>query len=73
MGLPGAERADIPKTKIVDYLLSATHPAGRSKAAFFGKHGFVLDRWHELADALRQQALHGRAAATEITRHGHDT
>ena len=70
VGLPGALKADIPKAKIVDYLLSQTHPSGRTKAAFFTKHGFTADKWQELADALRQQASAGEVMAKERTLHG---
>ena len=55
MGLPGAEKAEIIQDKIVRYLLSTTHRAGRSKAAFFGKHGFKTQDWQALAEALRRQ------------------
>jgi hypothetical protein len=35
MKLPGIENAEVGETKIVRYLLSTTHRAGKSKAAFF--------------------------------------
>ncbi len=56
MGLPSAEKAEITQDKIVRYLLSTTHRAGRSKAAFFGKHGFKMEDWQALAEALRRHA-----------------
>lgn len=35
MKLPDKEKAYIPLLKIKDYLLSETHPIGKSKAKFF--------------------------------------
>lgn len=63
MRLPNAQKARVEKDKVVDYLLSETHPDGRSKAAFFLRFGFDRRLWHRLAEALR---THG--AANEITR-----
>lgn len=40
MKLPNAKDAFIPKEKFLDYLLSETHPVGKSKAKFFRKIGF---------------------------------
>jgi len=40
MKLPNREQADIPQSKLIDYLLSENHAAGRSKAAFFRNFGF---------------------------------
>lgn len=40
MKLPNGDRAFVPPGKIVAYLLSETHPAGRSKAKFFRAVGF---------------------------------
>ena len=40
MKLPDKEKAYIPLLKIRDYLLSETHPIGRSQAKFFRSLGF---------------------------------
>jgi len=56
MKIPNVAQAYVPESKIVDYLLSPTHPDGRSKAAFFASFGFHRDAWTELADALRRHA-----------------
>lgn len=40
MRLPHKEKAYIPLLKIKDYLLSETHPIGKSKAKFFRLLGF---------------------------------
>lgn len=42
--------------KITDYLLSATHPTGRSKAAFFSAFGFAAADPVRLANALEAHA-----------------
>lgn len=51
--LPGSDQARVDQTKIMDYLLSPTHPDGRSKAEFFTRFGFKATEWQVLADALR--------------------
>ncbi len=53
----------VPQAKLVDYLLSHTHPEGRSKARFFRRFGFTPETWDVLADALRRHA-----AEHEITK-----
>ena len=58
MRLPDAARARVDRTKVVDYLLSTTHPGGRSKAEFFTSFGFHLDDWQVLARSLAQ---HGKS------------
>lgn len=63
MKLIGIERAVVPRRKVVDYLLSSTHPEGRGKAAFFRRYGFGPEAWEVLADALRRHA-----AEHEVTR-----
>lgn len=40
MKLPHKEKAYIPLLKIRDYLISETHPIGKSKAKFFRSVGF---------------------------------
>jgi len=61
MKLPACELADVPRVKIVDYLLSPVHPAGRGKAAFFRRVGFSPKAWAVLADALK-----GHAAKNDV-------
>jgi hypothetical protein len=65
--LPSAESAQVPKAKIVNYLLSPTHRAGRSKAAFFRQFGFSVEKWDELAAALRDHCLENPVVHTEET------
>ena len=65
MTLPGIERAVIPRRKVVDYLLSPTHPEGRGKAAFFRHFGFRPEAWDVLAGALRRHAAEHEVAREE--------
>ena len=59
MILPAAERAVIDPVKIRDYLLSASHPVGRFKAAFFANLGYTSDNWRSLEADLRELAVSG--------------
>jgi hypothetical protein len=68
--LPDAERAIVAQSKIVDYLLSLSHPDGRGKARFFLSHGFSPDDWEVLARALRDNAVAHRVTAAEHTAFG---
>lgn len=70
MGVPEADKAEISETKIVRYLLSPTHPVGRSKAGFFGKHGFNVKNWRTLASALRRHAAENVVASVRSTPYG---
>jgi hypothetical protein len=55
MKLPNAGNAVVSQ-KMLEYLLSESHPRGRRKAAFFGGLGFVRHEWQVLATALKNQA-----------------
>jgi hypothetical protein len=68
--LPEAERAAVPRPKVVDYLLSSTHPEGRGKAAFFRRCGFEPAAWERLAEALIGHALTHDVARTESSPFG---
>ena len=57
MLLPNADDAVIEPEKLRAYLLATEHPHGRFKARFFAALGFRVDRWEELASALRTQHL----------------
>jgi len=58
------------RSKIEDYLLSATHPHGRHKAKFFNKYGFFQDSWEALASALLKHADELEVAGVEDTSFG---
>lgn len=53
MKLPYSDRLEISQPKVVQYLLSSTHRAGRGKARFFSAFGFQVSSWETLAKALR--------------------
>lgn len=52
------------------YLLSFSHPDGKSKAVFFSSFGFSASRWEELALALRQHAAMNDVTEVESTAYG---
>lgn len=52
MKLPTAKKAYIPKEKLLGYLLSETHPVGKSKAKFFRKLGFNKNNADKLKKVL---------------------
>jgi hypothetical protein len=70
MQVPNLEAAIVPAAKIVDYLLSATHPDGKHKAAFFEAFGFARDRWRELEQSLKQHLADHDIARNEPSRFG---
>jgi hypothetical protein len=70
MKLPHPDRLQIPKPKVVQYLLSSTHRAGRGKAKFFSVMGFAADAWEALAHALQQHARENVVTVSESTPFG---
>ena len=54
----------------MDYLLSTTHPSGRSKAVFFPRFGLTEAMWESLADALWRHARGNDVTQTEKTPFG---
>ena len=70
MRLPQIESVFVPPEKVVDYLLSATHPHGRHKAKFFTALGFLPENWETLADALRRHAAEHDVVKIEATNFG---
>lgn len=70
MRVPSCEKAEVPRTKISDYLLSDTHVGGKHKAAFFRTYGFSAAAWEELANALKQHVAENEVTRTETTLFG---
>jgi hypothetical protein len=69
--LPYAAKARVERKKVVEYLLSFSHPDGRSKAEFFSRFGFSVDEWEVLARALKK---HGREHVVTVSaRSAHGT
>lgn len=52
MKLPNAKNAYVPEDKLLEYLLSETHPVGKSKAKFFRKIGFEETNINKFEKAL---------------------
>ena len=70
MKLTGLDAAVVPEGKVVGYLLSPTHRAGRGKAAFFRRFGFSAEKWQELVAALVRHAAEHDVKTTEESRFG---
>jgi hypothetical protein len=68
--VPHLDRAIVPEAKIVNYLLSARHSGGRSKARFLESFGFRVQDWHLLRDAIIAHAAANDIAASHQTRFG---
>ncbi len=54
MKLPNCENVIVDPAKVLDYLLNPKHPCGAGKARFFSEFGFCIERWKQLAEALRE-------------------
>ena len=67
MKLPLVNEAEVPRAKIVQYLLNPNHRSGKSKARFFTGHGYAAERWQELAETLRTHARENEVAKEETT------
>jgi hypothetical protein len=65
MKLPNLDSAIVPESKIRGYLLAASHPQGRHKAAFFRKFGFLLNQPVIVATALVKHARENEVAKVE--------
>lgn len=70
MTLPNRDEAYIPEPKLTEYLLSLSHPVGKSKARFFHAHGFDRSAADLLEERLLRVAREEPVVATEQTRHG---
>lgn len=70
MNLPHAERARVERKKIVEYLLSSSHPDGGSKARFFSRFGFAVTQWRVLAEALKGHGRTYSVVSSVASKHG---
>lgn len=70
MRLPQADAAIIDERKIREYLLSAEHPIGRFKAAFFRSVGYGAAEANLLREALLAHAREGEAELGEASAYG---
>ena len=62
--LPNAHLVVVESEKIASYLLNPGHRFGASKARFFVRFGFRIDKWQVLAEALQE---HGAAMNSAIS------
>jgi hypothetical protein len=65
--LPAVKGAEVPEAKIILYLLNPEHRSGKGKTRFFSGHGYRVDQWQGLAEALRQHARENEVANEEAT------
>ena len=70
MKLPHADKAEVGREKIVDYLLNPAHPDNAGKAPFFVGFGFRREDWPVLAGALCRLAAQGDVAFGMESPHG---
>jgi hypothetical protein len=70
MNLPHHEQAFVPPEKLSDYLLSLSHPIGRSKAVFFRALGYDENNTERLVEALLNIARTGDVRDTIETKYG---
>ena len=68
--LPNALHARIDPRKILEYLLSETHPTGRHKAKAFRSLGFEREHWSRLALALKLVAISGSVESRTVIQFG---
>ena len=68
--IPNYERAVIEPRKLKDYILSATHPGGRFKAALFRQMGYTQKNRGQLVEDIRKQHLVLDAELAEKTKYG---
>ncbi len=68
--LPHLDRAVVPATKIVNYLLNVSHSSGRAKARFLKRFGFRAQHWLVLREAIIAHARANDITASHRTRFG---
>jgi hypothetical protein len=70
MKLPNRENVYIPPSKLKEYLLSETHPIGRSKARFFHAIGFDETNVNVLEQGLIKMAYSQDVKEVVSSMHG---
>ncbi len=69
MRLPRPQDATVSERKILEYLLSPTHPDGWGKARFYQQHGYDPDNWEVLAADLKKHAADNDVSRVESDLH----
>ena len=70
MKLPNRNKATVPTNKLTKYLLSETHPRGKSKARFFLDAGFKTSNYSALSKALKKVAQNADVTGKVSSVHG---
>jgi hypothetical protein len=70
MKLKNGSKAIVSSFKITEYLLSSSHPIGKSKAKFFMSFGFSAGKWKELSDSLKELASRAEVQKTRLSPFG---
>ena len=70
MKLPNREKAYIPISKLIDYLLSESHIAGKSKSKFFRMFGFDESNLNVLKQGFINIAQSQDVVEDSISPHG---
>jgi hypothetical protein len=70
MLLPNRKKAHVPKLKLTSYLLSSTHPVGKTKAQFYQLHGYTNENANFLKRELLEAARKGEVQTTVNTAYG---
>jgi len=70
MKVPDADLAEVSDRKLIDYLLSESHPDGWSKARFFNKFGFKKSAPVTLKEALLAHIRENDFTSVNRTRFG---
>lgn len=70
MKLPNRDKAIVPKDKLVKYLLSESHPHGKSKAKFFLRLGFKQSNVQTLSNSLENIAKQSEVSSKVSSPHG---
>lgn len=70
MEMPNHEKSVVPPDKLSHYLLSTTHPIGKSKAKFFRQFGYDDGNVAQLEAGLKAIAQTQDVEETESTVHG---
>jgi len=68
--LPNGNKAIVEEAKLVDYVLSQTHPIGRFKARFFTSLGIGPENWELLHSGLLSMAATADAKLGQATEFG---
>jgi hypothetical protein len=68
--MPNAANSQVPIEKIVNYLLSRTHPVGSRKAVFFRLFGFDEGTPGKLVAALQAHGAENEVSKVLVVPHG---